>query len=74
MMIPRLLSAVSLAHFSYTSWHIYLSVCTLPSLSASLMFLAMPESAKFLCEVSILPCCFVRCLGKMKSRQGPVVM
>lgn len=39
---------VVLLDFSYSSWRLYLSVCTLPSLTSVLIFLLMPESPKFL--------------------------
>ena len=51
IIIPLHVGVVS-THFTYTSWRIYLAVCTLPSISSALLFLLMPESPKFLMTVS----------------------
>ena len=41
--------------FSYTSWRIYLALCTLPSLTSAALFCTMPESPKFLMQVTRIP-------------------
>ena len=45
---------VVLPGFMYNSWRVYLAVCVLPSLTSVLLFVLMPESPKFLMDVSIL--------------------
>ena len=38
--------------FSYNSWRIYLAICTIPAFTSALSLLFMPESPKFLMDVS----------------------
>ena len=39
-------------HFDYSSWRIFIVVCTLPSLTSAVFFALLPESPKFLIHVS----------------------
>ncbi len=49
IVIPLHIGVVT-EHFTYNSWRIYLSLCTLPSMTSVLCFLIMPESPKFLMQ------------------------
>ena len=40
--------------FSYESWRIFVAFCTIPAATSVVTFLFLPESPKFLLEVSFL--------------------